>query len=124
MFQEVSALLLVFLEETGSNWSGLDITGHHWMVLEVSGCLWVCLGSSSMFGLRLMLAGQSCRCWIGIAHSRSRIEVVKVRKQLDGQGVLCIEICGILWGVGTPSISHLWGGNHSFMGGRENFMWS
>ena len=58
---------------------------------------------------RLVLVGQSCRCQVGIAHGRSRIEVVEVREQLDGWGVLCIEVCGILWGVGTPSISHLWG---------------
>ena len=37
--QDVSVLLLVFSEETGRNWSGLDVTAHHWMVLEVSGCL-------------------------------------------------------------------------------------
>ena len=128
MFQEVPALLLVFPEETGRQLeqSG-HVTGHHWMVLEVSGHLWACLGGSRMFGHRLMLAGQSCRHQVGIAHGRSRIEVVEVREQLGGQGVLCIEVCGILWGVGTPSISHLWGGgggNHSFMGGRENFRWS
>ena len=109
-FQEVPVLLLVLPEETGSNWSGLDVTGHHWMVLEVSGHLWACLGSSRMFGHRLVLVGQSCRCWVGVAHSRSKIEVVEVREQLGGQGVLCVEVCGILWGVGTPSISHLWGG--------------
>ena len=34
---------------------------------------------------------------------------MEAREQLGGQGVLCIEVCGILWGVGTPSISHLWG---------------
>ena len=39
-------------------------------------------------------------CWlaspigarVGIAHSRSRIEVVVVREQLGGQGILCIEV--------------------------------
>ena len=35
---------------------------------------------------------------------------MEVREQIGGQGVLCIEVCGILLGVGTPSISHLCGG--------------
>ena len=123
MFQEVPTLLLVLpgreLEWSGCNWTSLDETGGVWT------CPWACLGGSRMFGHRHVLAGQSCRCWVGIAHGGSRIEVVEVREQLGGQGVLCIEVCGILWGVGTPSISHLWGGgNHSFMGGRENFRWS
>ena len=78
MFQEVPTLLPVFPEETGSNWSSLDITGHHWMVLEVSECLWSCLGGSRTFRHRLVLAGQSCRCQVGIAHGGSRIEVVEV----------------------------------------------
>ena len=37
-----------------------------------------------------MLAGQSYGCWVSQAHSGSMIEVVGVREQLGGQGVLCI----------------------------------
>ena len=91
------------------NWSGLNVTGHHWMKLDVSGHSWACLGSARLFGHRHVLAGQSCKHQVSIAHCRSRIEVVEVREQLGGQGILCIENCGILWGVGTPSISHLRG---------------
>ena len=42
-----------------------------------------------------MLAGQSCRCWAGIAHSGSGVEVVGVREQLGGQGysVLRYGVC-------------------------------
>ena len=57
------------------------------------------LDSSRTFGLRHMLAGHSYRHQIGIAHGRSRIEVVGVREQLGGQGGLCIEVCAI-YGVG------------------------
>ena len=45
-----------------------------------------------MFGHRHVLAGQSYRCWVSVAHGRSRIEVVVVREQLGGQGILCIEV--------------------------------
>ena len=109
MFQEVPVLLLVFPEETGRNWSGLDVTAHHWMVLEVSGCLWVYLSSSRMFGHRLVLAGQCCRCRVSVAHSRSRIEVVEVREQLGGQEVLAMRLVAF-YGMWVPPQSHTCGG--------------
>ena len=59
----------------------------------------MCLGSSRTFGLRQVLAGQSYRHWVGIAHGRSRIEVVGVREQLGGQGILWVEVC-VIYGVG------------------------
>ena len=65
----------------------------------------MCLGSSRTFGLRQVLAGQSYRHWVGIAHSRSRIEVVRVREQIGGQGVLCIEVCSSMGWVVHP-IAH------------------
>ena len=52
----------------------------------------MCLGISRTFGHRHVLAGQSYRCQIGITHGGSRIEVVVVREQLGGQGILCIEV--------------------------------
>ena len=59
----------------------------------------MCLGSSRTFGHRLVLAGQSYRHRVSIAHGGSRIEVVGVREQLGGQGRLCIEVC-VIYGVG------------------------
>ena len=52
----------------------------------------MCLGSLRTFGHRHVLAGQSYRCWAGVAHSGSRIEVEVVREQLGGQGILCFEV--------------------------------
>ena len=69
------------------------------MRLEVSGHLWPCLGSSRMFGHRHVLAGQSYRCWVTVAHGGSRIEVEGVKEQLGGQGRLCIEVC-VIYAVG------------------------
>ena len=42
-----------------------------------------------------MLAGHSCRCQTGVAHSGSGIDVVGVREQLGGQGysVLRYGVC-------------------------------
>ena len=55
--------------------------------------------SSRTFGHRLVLAGLSYRCQVGVAHGRSRIEVVGVREQLSVQGRLCVEVC-VIYGVG------------------------
>ena len=52
----------------------------------------MCLGSSRMFGYRHVLADQSYRHWVSIAHGGSRIEVVVVREQHGGQEILCIEV--------------------------------
>ena len=79
------------------SWSSVDVTGHSWMKLEVFGCPWACLCSSRMFGHRHVLAGQSYGHWVGVAHSRSRIEVEGLREQLCGQGRLCIDVCVIYW---------------------------
>ena len=49
-----------------------------------------------------MLAGHSCRRWVGVAHSRSWVEVVGVREQLGVQGILCIEVC-VFMGWEKPS---------------------
>ena len=43
-----------------------------------------------------MLAGRPCRCQVGEAHGRSRIDVVVVREQLGGQGILCVEACCLM----------------------------
>ena len=56
-----------------------------------------------------MLAGQSCRCQVSIALSRSQVEIVEVREQLGGQGTLCIEVCG-LYGVWVTPQSPTCGG--------------
>ena len=92
----------MYLGVTGCNWRSLDI----W---------WACLGSSRTFGLRQVLAGQSYRCQVGQAHSRSRIEVVGVREQLGGQGVLCVEVCSGMGWVVPP--------NHPLVGGISCFPW-
>ena len=60
-------------------------------------------GSSRTFGLRHVLASQSYRCRVGQAHGGSRIEVVGVREQLGGQGVLCIEVCSGIGCVVPPN---------------------
>ena len=85
-------------------------SGHTWCArsyLEESGCPWVYLNSSRSFGLRHMLAGHSCRCWVGEAHGRARIEVEVVREQLGGQGILCVEVCCYMGQV-VPPITHWW----------------
>ena len=73
----------------------------------------MCLGSSRTFGLRHMLAGQFCRCGVGVAHGGSRIEVVGVREQLGGQGVLCVEVCSSMGWMVPP--------NHPLVGGIPCF---
>ena len=65
----------------------------------------MCLGSSRTFGHRPKLAGQSCRCWVGIAHSRSQVEVVGLREQLGGQECPALRYVH-LWGGRYPSASH------------------
>ena len=75
----------------------------------------MCLGSSRTFGLRQVLAGQSYRHQVSQAHSGSRIEVVGVREQLGGQGVLCIEVCSGMGWVVPP--------NHPLVGGTPCFPW-
>ena len=77
------------LDGFGGSQNGLEVPRQTWRCLDV---WWVCLGSSRMFGHRHVLAGQSYRCWVGIAHSGSRIEVVMIREELGGQGILCIEV--------------------------------
>ena len=65
------------LDVTGHHWTLLDVTGHNWRSLDI----WqACLGGSRTFGLRQVLAGQPCRCWVGEAHGGSRIDVVVVRE--------------------------------------------
>ena len=100
-----------------SKWflGGLDITECNWTQLEESGHPWVCLDSSRSFGLRQVLAGHPCRCRVSQAHSGSRIEVVEVREQLGGQGVLCIEVCCCMGWV-VPS-------NHPLVGGIPCCPW-
>ena len=71
---------------------GLDIIGSFQMKLGMSGCLWTYLGSSRMFWHMHVLAGQSYRYWVGVAHGGSRIEVEGIREQLGGQRILCIEV--------------------------------
>ena len=73
---------LLLVDPEGSEWSGCN-----WMLLDVTGCNWksldiwqVCLDSSRTFGLRHVLAGQSCRHRVGVAHGGSRIDVVVVRE--------------------------------------------
>ena len=59
-------------------WSGCT-----WCVrlhLEESGHPWVCLNGSRSFGLRHVLAGHPCRCWVGKAHGGLRIDVEVVRE--------------------------------------------
>ena len=56
-----------------------------------------------------MLAGQFCRCWAGVAHSRSGVEVEGVREQLGGQGYSVLRY-GVVWVVVNHSISYCWGG--------------
>ena len=52
------------------------------------------LNGSRSFGLRHMYwLAITCRYRVGEAHGGSRIDVVGVRKQLDGQGILCVEAC-------------------------------
>ena len=46
-----------------------------------------------------MLAGQSYRCQVSIAHNGSRIEVEVVREQFGGQGRLGVKVC-VIYGVG------------------------
>ena len=89
----VPTLLQVVLEGSERIQTALDSFWVVWTYLGTAGCnwrsldiWWACLDSSRTFGLRHMLAGQSCRCQVGIAHGGSRIEVVGVREQLDGQG--------------------------------------
>ena len=99
----------------GSKWflGSLDILGVlgcNWRSLDV---WWACLGSSRIFGLRQVLAGQSFRHQVGVAHSRSGIEVVGVREQLGGQGVLCVEVCCCMGWVVPP--------NHPLVGGIPCF---
>ena len=65
-------------------WSGP--TWGVWMQLEESGHPWACLNVSRSSGLRHVLAGHPCRCRVGVAHGRSRIDVVGVREQLGDQG--------------------------------------
>ena len=71
------------------------------------------LGSSRTFGLRQVLAGQSYRCRVGQAHGGSRIEVVRVREQFGGQGILCIEVCSSM-GQRVPPNCPLVGGISCF----------
>ena len=59
-------------------------------------------GQFQPFGLRQVLAGQSYRRQVGQAHGGSRIEVVGVREQLGGQGVLCVEVCSSMGQVVPP----------------------
>ena len=56
-----------------------------------------------------MLAGQSCRCQAGIAHSRLGVEVVGVREQLGGQGYSALRY-GVCMGCGPPLNLPLVGG--------------
>ena len=43
--------------------------------------------------------GHPCSRQVSLAHDGSRIDVVEVREQLGGQGILCVELCW-LYGVG------------------------
>ena len=58
-----------------------------------------------------MLAGQSFRCWAGIAYGGSEVEVEGVREQLGGQGYSVMRY-GVVWAVVNSSISHWWGNNY------------
>ena len=56
-----------------------------------------------------------CRCRVGVAHGRSRIDVEVVREQLGGQGILCVEACCHM-GQGIPPNCPLVGGVSCFHG--------
>ena len=87
------------------------------MYLSATGGVWTslaCLNSSRSFGLRQVLAGHPCRHQVSQAHGGSRIEVVGVREQLSGQGVLCIEVCCM--GLVVPP-------NRPLVGGIPCFPW-
>ena len=75
----------------------------------------MCLDGSRTLGLRQVLAGQSYRRRVGQAHGGSRIEVVGVREQLGGQGVLCVEVCRGMGQVVPP--------NCPLVGGIPCFPW-
>ena len=62
-----------------------------------------------------MLAGHPCRCQVGVAHGGSGIDVVVVREQLGGQGILCIEVCSDMGWVVLPN-RPLVGGTTCFHG--------
>ena len=74
----------------------MDVPWQTWRCLDI---WWACLGSSRIFGHRLMLAGQSCRHQVGIAHGRLWVEVVGVREQLGCQGYSVLRY-GVCMGCG------------------------
>ena len=82
----------------------------------------MCLNVSRSFGLRQVLAGHPCRCRVGIAHGRSRIDVEVVREQLGGQGILCVEDCGNMGWVVLPNRPMV-GGTTCFTMGRVRSGW-
>ena len=69
-----------------------------------------------------MLAGHPCRCQVGEAHGRSRIDVEVVREQLGGQGILCVEVCCCMGQVVLPN-HPLVGGTSCFSMGRVRSGW-
>ena len=69
-----------------------------------------------------MLAGHPCKCQVGKAHGRSRIDVEVVREQLGGQGILCVEVCCCMGWVVPPNCP-LVGGTSCFSMGRVRSGW-
>ena len=59
--------------------------------------------------------GHPCSCQVGLAHDGSQIDVVEVREQLGGQGILCVEVCCCVGWVVPP--------NHPLVGGISCFPW-
>ena len=69
-----------------------------------------------------MLAGHPCRCWVGVAHGGSRIDVEVVREQLGDQGILCVEVCSDMGWVVPPNCPMV-GGTTCFTMGRVRSRW-
>ena len=103
------------LRQSGCTWGV-------WMQLEESGRPWACLNVSRSFGLRHVLAGHPCRCWVSVAHGGSRIDVVGVREQLGDQGSLCVEVCCCMGHVVPPN-RPLVGGTPCLSMGRVRSGW-
>ena len=82
----------------------------------------MCLNGSRSFGLRQVLAGHPCRCWVGEAHGGSRIDVVGVREQLGGQRILYVVVCCCMGQVVLPN-HPLVGGTSCFSMGRVSSGW-
>ena len=83
----------MYLSATGHNWRSLDILGYVWTVPGhlVLGKCWLATPVDAL-GQVMLMEGPG-------------IEVVGVREQLGGQGVLCIEVC-CCHGVGRVPPNH------------------